>query len=238
MANLVQKRKAVRLLSKLGGLPDYRVIDGLLVEIDKVRSAVPELGDLKEIVPELAKEVTEHSEAIENLHEEVTRAKNLIKESLSDQSKETLDHHKEVLSKISGFEQSLDELRASHQRLASNLGTGGNVNRQIKVDGVDVLTRYTDINLIAGSGVTISTANDDTNRRVNVTITGSGGYQEPTSGLVDGSNKTYVYATAPNAICVDGTVINKIGDGITAGWTGTTTVTLTAAPSLYTFAIS
>lgn len=75
-----------------------------------------------------------------------------------------------------------------------------------------------------------------------LTLTSSGGggsgYQAVTSGTVDGTNATFVFATAPNAICVDGIIINKVGDGITAGWTGTTTVVLTIAPTMYIFAIA
>lgn len=46
---------------------------------------------------------------------------------------------------------------------------GGSMNRQIRVNGTDVLTRYTDINL-TGS---ITATTDDSNRRVNIAIAGS-----------------------------------------------------------------
>lgn len=52
---------------------------------------------------------------------------------------------------------------------------GGNMNRQMKIEGVDVLTKYTDVNFI-GSSSAITVANDDTNKRVNITFpSGSGG---------------------------------------------------------------
>ncbi|PIR88847.1 MAG: hypothetical protein COU09_00105, partial [Candidatus Harrisonbacteria bacterium CG10_big_fil_rev_8_21_14_0_10_44_23] len=49
---------------------------------------------------------------------------------------------------------------------------GGNANREIRVEGSVVSTRYTDINF-KGSGVTLSAADDNTNKRVDLTISGS-----------------------------------------------------------------
>lgn len=51
---------------------------------------------------------------------------------------------------------------------------GGQAHRQIKVGGVDVLTKYTDINLVAGTNVTLTTANDNTDKNVDITITATG----------------------------------------------------------------
>lgn len=75
---------------------------------------------------------------------------------------------------ISDIEVKVDDLRKDLLQRLANLPHGGNANRQIVVGGVDVLTRYTDINLVAGSGVSITTANNDTNRRVNITFSAVG----------------------------------------------------------------
>ncbi len=59
------------------------------------------------------------------------------------------------------------------------------------------------------------------------------------TGAVDGVNLIYVYAVAPNAIVVDGTTMRKVAaDGISTNWTGTTTVTLTVAPTFDTFSVA
>lgn len=81
----------------------------------------------------------------------------------------------------------------------------------------------------AGSNITISTSNGVK------TISSSGGagsgYQAPTSGTVDGSNATFVFATAPSVIVVDqGRAMQKTSSDGTVNWTGTTTVVLTIAP--------
>lgn len=120
---------------------------------------------------------------------------------------------------------------------------GGSMNRQVKVNGVNVLTRYTDYNLIAGSGVTITAVDNNTSNRVDITLTATGGggsgFQEPTSGAVDGSNTVFTFATAPNVISVDqGRVMQAMSTDGTINWTGTTTITLTIAPNSDIFAIA
>lgn len=71
---------------------------------------------------------------------------------------------------------------------------------------------------------------------------GSGsGFQQPLSGVCNGVNKTFTWATAPNALAVDeGKTIQKVqyGDGVTTNWTGTTTTVLTIAPNFDIFAVA
>lgn len=70
------------------------------------------------------------------------------------------------------------------------------------------------------------------------TSTGSG-YQLTTSGTVNGTNKVFAFATAPNAIVVDTVPMKRLqADGVTANWTGTTTITLTVAPNDVIFGIA
>ncbi len=52
---------------------------------------------------------------------------------------------------------------------------GGNANRQINVKSSVMSAKYTDINFVQGTNVTLSTADDNTNKRVNITIAASGG---------------------------------------------------------------
>jgi hypothetical protein len=87
----------------------------------------------------------------------------------------------------------------------------------------------------AGSGVTITTVNGVKS----ISSTGGGGgsgYQTPISGVVNGSNKTFVWAVAPNVIVVDGVPINAISSDGSPNWTGTTTTVLTIAPNNNIFA--
>jgi hypothetical protein len=68
---------------------------------------------------------------------------------------------------------------------------------------------------------------------------GGGGYQQPTSGTVDGTNQTYTWTTAPNAIVVDsGRIMQKISSDGTENWTGTLTTILSVAPNFDCFAVA
>lgn len=72
---------------------------------------------------------------------------------------------------------------------------------------------------------------------------GGSGFQRPISGVVDGVNQTFVWATAPNAITTDeGRSFQKIQydgmGGTNANWSGTTTTVLTVAPNFDIFSPS
>jgi hypothetical protein len=65
------------------------------------------------------------------------------------------------------------------------------------------------------------------------------GYQTPTSGDVDGSNREFVWATEPSVIVVDqGRAMQKVSSDGTENWTGTTTTTLLIAPTSDIYAIA
>lgn len=67
---------------------------------------------------------------------------------------------------------------------------------------------------------------------------GTGGYQQPTSGVVNGINTVFVFATAPNILSVDGgRNIQKVSSDGTQNWTGTTNITLSVAPNFDVFAV-
>ncbi len=92
--------------------------------------------------------------------------------------------------------------------------------------------------IAAGSNVTITT--DSVGRKVIASSGGAGsGFQAPTSGAVDGSNTVFVWATAPKAIVVDqGRAMQKTSTDSTVNWTGTTTTTLTVAPTTDIYAVA
>lgn len=63
------------------------------------------------------------------------------------------------------------------------------------------------------------------------------GYQTAT-GTVNGTNKVFVFAVAPNSIVADGSSLRKQASDGTANWTGTTTVTLLVAPNFDIYGVS
>lgn len=69
------------------------------------------------------------------------------------------------------------------------------------------------------------------------TSTSTSGYQAPLSGIVNGVNQTFVWATAPNVIIVDqGRAMQKTNSDLSVNWTGTTTTILTIAPTFDIYA--
>lgn len=70
------------------------------------------------------------------------------------------------------------------------------MNRQMLIGGVDPLNRYTDVNYIAGSNVTITYQNNDTAKRVDITFSASGGGGG--GGIVRSVNSVTTTTTAGN----------------------------------------
>lgn len=65
----------------------------------------------------------------------------------------------------------------------------------------------------------------------------SAGFQIPT-GTVNGSNKTFVFTTAPNAVVVDGATLQQTEQGGVQNWSGSTTITLLVAPNESIFSVA
>ncbi len=79
----------------------------------------------------------------------------------------------------------------------------------------------------AGTNITITT-NSSGQKIINAV---GSSFQQPTSGIVNGSNTVFAFTTAPNIIVVDNIPRQKIQSDGTVNWTGTTTITLSIAPN-------
>lgn len=67
----------------------------------------------------------------------------------------------------------------------------------------------------------------------------SSGFQQPTSGAVNGINQVFTWATAPSVIVVDqGRPMQRVSSDGTVNWTGSTTTTLAVAPNYDIFAVA
>lgn len=66
---------------------------------------------------------------------------------------------------------------------------------------------------------------------------GSGLTFQAATGTVNGSNTSFTFVTAPKIIFVDGVSKQKTASDGTVNWTGTTSVTLSVAPTFDVFAI-
>lgn len=93
------------------------------------------------------------------------------------------------------------EVKKIRLELLSLMPKGGNMNRNIWVNGnSSVLSRYTDINLIAGTNVTLSYVNNDTRKTTDVTVSATGGGGSSTfvnNEIVSGSGTSWTLAQTP-----------------------------------------
>lgn len=101
------------------------------------------------------------------------------------------DKSEELKTLITGLEESLKKLR-------SEMATrgGGSMNRQIFVGNTNPLTRYTDINVKAGANVTLTYANNDTTKKVDITVAATGGGGGTIRSINSVSTNTNAGATA------------------------------------------
>lgn len=138
---------------------------------------------------------------------------------------------------IVDWQKKIDQLKKELIFQISQIG-GGSMNRQIKIGGIDYLTRYTDINIKAGSNVSITAVNNDTIKAVDITISASGGglnFEIPV-GTVNDSNVTFTVSNEPEYINVNGAQYT-VGLGLYASYVAGT-ITLTSPVGTGGFIIS
>lgn len=195
-------------------------------------------------VDEDVKALDERSETeTGNLKTLVSTTSKSIREEMSESSREAIEFKKGIEEKVVRINSDLKEIRESISDAKTELTAritsvgGGNMNRQIKVDGTEMSKKYTDVNFVGGSGVTITTSNDDTDRNVNITFSSAGG--NSFTGSVNGINNVFVFTTAPNALSIDNVPRQRVSSDTTVNWTIVgTTVTLTVAPNFDLFPIN
>lgn len=74
-----------------------------------------------------------------------------------------------------------------------------------------------------------------------IATTGGGGsaisFLQPTTGVVNGTNGSFTFATAPKIVIVDGIPRQQTQSDGTVNWTGTTSIVLAVAPNFDIFAL-
>lgn len=164
---------------------------------------------------------------IEDTPEAIANKLNTLKEAID----QTVI--KGQLTKEQLLEFVLKELKTGKTRLEArdilNLPQRNPLDMRWHGSGVPALEAGTNITLtpLAGGGYTIS-------------ATGGGGSvtpQAPTSGVVNGTNRNFTFATAPTIIFRNGIAMQKVSSNGNVNWTGTTAVVLQVAPTTDIFAL-
>ena len=136
----------------------------LLDEFDSKISQLPNLSS--ELHSELKNLRSDFETKLQSLEKEDIRT---IQTQMLDMAETDLEEDKNLKEEI---RDKIEDLRREFFSRLSNLG-GGQANREIRVNSSVISNRYTDINFIPGSIMSIATANDDVNKRVNFTISAS-----------------------------------------------------------------
>ena len=135
-----------------------------------------DIGTVQSKLDELATAQTRWEKEFKTIREEIETlnlgvSPSEVDEKIAAVTKKLLDLIKELKDENA---KALNDLRLD---ILSRIPQGGgNANRQITIgNNPSVLGKYTDINLIAGSNVTISYSNNNTTKRVDVTLAATGG---------------------------------------------------------------
>lgn len=166
--------------TSLTGNEIQKIATELRDEIQGIHTALAELSKPKEDkTPSIEKSIVDLEDKVFKTIKEETNKVSAQNQLSSEETKKTFDSQKtEILSEIEKVRTELT------QRLNIR---GGNMNRQIRVEGVDVLTKFTDINFYGVTSSVISSVDND-NKRVNIGIQGGGG-----SGSPGGNNTEIQY---------------------------------------------
>lgn len=179
-------------------------------------------------------------------HKEYLKQAQEIAESISDRkvkssSEESATKYQKNLDKLESkllkrFDTRLDTHSQKIERFSAF--AVGAPNRSLYYNGTIISGRYSDVNFIAGAGITLSEVDNEETHQADFTISATVGgvsVQVPT-GTVNGVNTNFVFTVAPQIIVLDNAnVMNKVSSDGTVNWTGTTTVVLNQAPNFNIF---
>lgn len=145
--------------------------------IQEVRSAIPKIPKMPDPFDDskLVKDITNLRELFLSKQDFDSRPLEKELKTLKDQLKSIVVEMNDTSRDDEQKKDTETKIEKIRQEFLQKLSTikigGGSMNRKITVDGTDYLTRYTDINFVSGTDITLSAANDNAKKRVNITIT-------------------------------------------------------------------
>lgn len=142
-------------------------VQSLSTEIEALKANLSSLNNLRK---DGLKTV---SQSIENLSQGFTGSLKTISQKIEARLSLLENPTKDELTPIKKeLREEIEELRRITLEGLSHVG--GSPNQRIRVGGTVMSDRYADINLVAGTGISLSTADDATDKDVDITITATG----------------------------------------------------------------
>lgn len=174
--------------------------------IESLRDTIPEVPPLPDLTP--------YDQKLAELEQ---RIPSLAPDQLRDLLETLQGEQRLRVDALDGFEEIKKEIKKDTQVRV----IGGRAGIQLYVDGGKKgLAQY--LNLIAGSGVTLSYNRSNGRNDVTINSSGAGGFTVlPATGTVDDSNTTFTFASAPTLVVVNGTAYRH-GKGVTISGTTAT----------------
>lgn len=168
--------------------------------INTLKEDIDELSERKITIPDVSSEI----KRIE------TELKDFEGAVYEDQIVQDTEKAK-IENKINDVSDAVKKLRTDTMRNLANAG-GGNANRNISVGGnASVLSRYTDLNIKAGSNITLSYSNNDATKNLDLTIASSGSG----SGITREVNTTSVSSVIGSVAGIDYVTVASAGVALT-----------------------
>lgn len=243
MKKKIKKFKALKLLFKLAKNPDEKA-DSLLKVYQQLEEEISEaihtiqkvhensvisVSDIKGNVREVVKMINDSKKYHEGLLE---THKKLIDKNYLEHKGDTKEESKKIKEVI---KKQLDYLTGEVERLGDNkTKSWGGSSRTLYLNGNTMSPQnlYSDINFIPGTGVTMTAVNNTQTLQTDVTISSGGAgavwnEEYPVSGVVNGSNKVFVFTHTPEFISLEGQALSILNGDYTVS---VKTVTLTNAP--------
>ena len=146
-------------------------LNAILPEIDSYNTELNSVKSRLNEVPVIKDQLVRFSQ----FSQESTKTFSDIKDTLQELNDSKITDT-EFTAIVGDIETKIEKYKTELTKRINSISTGGNANRNIAIGGtLTALSRYTDINLKAGSNVTISYQNNDTTKYTDVTISSSGG---------------------------------------------------------------
>lgn len=139
--------------------------------VKKMKQALTKQGrealKLNRKIENVARSVFKSAEKeMEGLKKDIERVAKKLEELPEPQEIEPLD-----ISTLVSKEELDEKIRKEKLDMIQRLPRGGgNANRQIKVDGVVMSKKYTDVNFVAGTNIVLTASDDDTDKNVDIEI--------------------------------------------------------------------